>query len=445
MLNHKDNKSQVSTAPGVQYELHDIDDTEWYFPSGYVQDFVESIKGNPDYKHWYSKKDTLRLTAKYLTEQSIDDETEVEPELIERIVSAYSNIHDIEPTEKVYGKINKLRNSITRFLKLSVADLEQEEQRNVYRNRELIRDILLVLEPDFRELVGSPLPEIGQNESFRLMPKKFQQKLVISLNGLVNELREDMGVSSDDLYEELKISPWNVPRPSTVKIEEPPRVKEKYTRITGDFINENMGLIHRARICPAKEALADLFNNNGPGELDVMEQYGYSEQDTVSATQGKNMIDAVLLNLVDRHSVVQQVKYRDSKIQWFKNIFDTNQSGPAKVLAKFYGQMSGIKLFKLESTEEVLENFGMRKETQDSLERTDVYLLKFNTKSTGKKQVSHLVPVCIASAPPSSEGAPIKVRQYALSAKSEYMMELAQEISKNQAILAREVIPIFRG
>ncbi len=279
------------------------------------------------------------------------------------------------------------------------------------------------------------------------MPKKFQQKLVVNLNGLVNELREDMGVSSDDLYEELKISPWNVPRPSTVKTKEsePPRVKEKYTRITGDFINENMGLIHRARICPAKEALADLFNNNGPGELDIMEQYGYSEQDTVSATQGKNMIDAVLLNLVDNHSVVQQVKYRDSKIQWFKNIFDTNQSGPAKVLAKFYGQMSGIKLFKLESTEEVLENFGMRKETQDSLERTDVYLLKFNTKSTGKKPVSHLVPVCIASAPPSSEGMPIKVRQYALSAKSEYMMELAQEISKNQAILAREVIPIFRG
>jgi hypothetical protein len=176
-----------------------------------------------------------------------------------------------------------------------------------------------------------------------------------------------------------------------------------------------------------------------------MEQYGFAEQETVPAKKGKDMIDEVLLNLVDQHSSLQQAKYQGSKIQWFKNIFDTNQSGPAKVLAKFYGQMSGIKLFKLDSSEEVLTNFGMSKETQDSLEKTDIYLLKFMTKSTGKKPVTHLVPVCIASAPPSAADRPIKVRQYALTAKSEYLMELSKEISKNQAILAREVMPIFRG
>ena len=277
------------------------------------------------------------------------------------------------------------------------------------------------------------------------MPQQFQQELVLNLNDFINELREDTGITKDELYEEFKVTPWKVQKPSTIQNKGPLSSSEKYTLLTADFIKENSGLLYRARMSPAKEALKELYSANELSEVDVMEQYGFAEQETVTATKGKNMIDEVLLNLVDQHSSLQQAKYRCSKIQWFKNIFDTNQSGPAKVLAKFYGQMSGIKLFKLESSEEVLTNFGMSKETQDSLEKTDIYLLKFMTKSTGKKPVTHLVPVCIASAPPSAADRPIKVRQYALTAKSEYPMELSKEISKNQAILAREVIPIFRG
>lgn len=431
-----------------EYNLYDIDGADWRIPAGYLEEFTQHTRENPDYKDYYIKKDYLRLAARSLIQDS-----EVPPEFLERISSLYGSIGDIEPSESLYGEINKLRNSISYRIKKCIANLDFETQRQIISNRPVIKDLLLSLEPEFQELIGNPQPQIGQNESFRLMPQQFQQELVLNLNDFVNELREDIGITKDELYEELRVTPWNIQRniqrkvqnPSTIKKEEPLSSSEKYTLLTADFINENLGLLYRARMSPAKEALKELYSANELSEVDVMEHYGFAEQETVTATKGKNMIDEVLLNLVDQHSSLQQAKYRCSKIQWFKNIFDTNQSGPAKVLAKFYGQMSGIKLFKLESSEEVLTNFGMSKETQDSLEKTDIYLLKFMTKSTGKKPVTHLVPVCIASAPPSAADRPIKVRQYALTAKSEYLMELSKEISKNQAILAREVMPIFRG
>ncbi len=437
MINHN--------SDNTEYTIYGIEDADWRIPAGYVDEFIAGTKGNPEYKNWYSKKDYLKLAA-----LSLMDDAEVPPELLERITSLHSKVGEVEESEKVYREINRLRNSISYSIKKCIATLDFDTRHEIIRNRPIIRDLLMNLEPKFRELIGDPLPEIGQNESFKLMPKQFQQKLVLDLNDFVNELKEEMGVSVEELYEEIKISPWNIKKvpqiaSSETKKDEPPKPKEKYTLVTADFIQENMGLLYRSRISPAKEALKDLYFSSDPTELDVMERYGFSEEETVTATKGKNMIDEVLLNLVDLHSTMQQSKYKDSKIQWFKNIFDTNQSGPAKVLSKFYGQISGIKLFKLDSTEEVLTNFGMRKETIANLERTDVYILKFNTKSTGKHPVSHLVPICIASAPPLDAGKPIKVRQIALTGKSEYMMQLATEISKNQAIVAREVIPIFRG
>ena len=423
-----------------EYNLYDIDGADWRIPAGYLEEFTQHTRENPDYKDYYIKKDYLRLAARSLIQDS-----EVPPEFLERIGSLYSSIGDIEPSESLYGEINKLRNSISYRIKKCIANLDSDAQRQIISNRPVIKELLLSLEPKFQELIGNPQPQIGQNESFRLMPQQFQQELVLNLNDFVNELREDTGIAKDELYEEFKVTPWKVQNPSTIQNKGPLSSSEKYTLLTADFIKENSGLLYRARMSPAKEALKELYSANELSEVDVMEHYGFAEQETVPAKKGKDMIDEVLLNLVDQHSSLQQAKYQGSKIQWFKNIFDTNQSGPAKVLAKFYGQMSGIKLFKLESSEEVLTNFGMSKETQDSLEKTDIYLLKFMTKSTGKKPVTHLVPVCIASAPPSAADRPIKVRQYALTAKSEYLMELSKEISKNQAILAREVIPIFRG
>lgn len=444
-----------------------IDGSTWYFPVGYIAKYEELLvarglrkRNNPS----LTKKLAAANLAEQLTVQKLSssyyintdyhgiDDQQNTNECINNFVEWLISRISVMPFAKIDGtqfnrgerlEIQKCKANITRRINVVLG----ESDRTPDVHKEIMREILIRMEPKFQYIIGNMVQgSAGQNESFRSMPKVYERMLLHDLIRCIHKLKAEWGLSDEEIYDAVRVrSTFEPEKKPIAPVQEKPR--ERFTNDTREFFNDNpdlQALVDSVSISPAVDDLSELFKNDEVDVVDIMKSYGHKEGELLAASEGRRLVYEAIIILIENHSAVQEKQFPDRRLKWVGNLLDESKKSPAKVLKEFYGRISGIKILKIPTNPEVLSQFGISEEKQKKIDKADTYALQFTLKSTGKKPVTHLIPVCIASGKPLGDG-PIRVNQIAITVRSEYMNQLGIQISALSALKAREQIPVFRG